>query len=74
MIGSRGMASVLEKVGCEHIKTISKVEFGIDVEDINKPLKEVFNVVKRFFMDIWDKGGRQLDAFEADAYTKKVCP
>jgi hypothetical protein len=50
--------SMMEKAGCEHIKTSSKVDLGMDVEDIKKPLKEVFNVVKRFFMNIWDKGGQ----------------
>lgn len=37
MIGSRGMASVLEKIGCDHAKAISKDDFGMDVKDIKKP-------------------------------------
>lgn len=52
MIVSCGMASVLEKVGCDHVKAISKDDFSMDVEDIKKPQKEVFNVVKWFFMNI----------------------
>jgi hypothetical protein len=52
MIGSRGMTSMLKKACCEHIKTISKADFDINVEDIKKPSKEVMNVVKRFFMEI----------------------
>jgi hypothetical protein len=57
MIGSRGTTSMLEKAGCDHIKTISKTDFSMDVEDIKNPSKEVFNVVKRFYMNFWDKGG-----------------
>jgi hypothetical protein len=65
---------MMEKAGCEHIKTSSKVDLGMDVEDIKKPLKEVFNVVKRFFMNIWDKGGQQVTASEGKSFTKEVCP
>jgi hypothetical protein len=57
MIGSHGMASMLEKAGCDHIKTISKADFGMDVEEIKKHSKDVFNVVKRFYINIWDKCG-----------------
>jgi hypothetical protein len=34
MIGSRGMASILEKAGCNHAKTIGEVGFDISVDDI----------------------------------------
>lgn len=40
------MASMLEKTGYDHIKAISKIDFNMDVEEINKPSKEVFNVAK----------------------------
>lgn len=51
---------MLEKVGCEHIKTISKTDFNMNIEYIKKPSKEVLNATKRFFVEIWDKCGRQL--------------
>lgn len=72
MIRSRGMAYTLEKVGYEHIRTINKTDFSMDIENIKKPSKEVLNATKQFFAEIWDKDGRQLAASEAEAYTKKV--
>lgn len=73
MIGSHGVRSVLEKAGCDHIKTVGKPVFGLYVEFIKTPLKNVQNVAKRFSFEIWNKGGRQLAASETEAYTKKVC-
>jgi hypothetical protein len=73
MIGSHGMASVLEKAGCEHVKTIRETSFDIAVEDINVVSKSMVGAVKIFFFELWDKGNRQLTASKAEAYTKKVC-
>ena len=56
MVGSRGMASILEKVGCEHIKAVVKASFNMDVEDIKNSSKEVFHVVERFYTNICYKG------------------
>jgi hypothetical protein len=39
MIGSCGMASVLEKVGCDHAKIVREAGFGISVDDIKNPSK-----------------------------------
>lgn len=66
------MSYTLEKVGYEHIRTISKTDFNMDIENIKKPSKDVLNATKRFFAKIWDRDGRQLAASEAKAYTKKV--
>jgi hypothetical protein len=57
MIGSRGMASMLEKAGYEHVETIGKNDFGA-VEDIKALSKSVLDATKRFFFELWDKGGR----------------
>jgi hypothetical protein len=73
MIGSCGMALVLEKSGCEHVKTIVETTFGIVVEDIKAPSKSVLGAAKRFFFELCDKGDRQLAALDAEAYMKKVC-
>lgn len=73
MIGSRGMASVLEKAGCSHVKDIGQAGFGMTVEDIKGPSKSVVSATKRFFFELWNKGGRQLAASKAEEYTRKVC-
>jgi hypothetical protein len=72
MIGSRGIASVLEKVSCDHARIIAEFGFSISVDDFNNPSKNVVNVAKRFFFELQNKGGRQLAASEAEEYTRKV--
>jgi hypothetical protein len=60
------------KGGCNHIKAACKPDFGMNVEDIKKPSKDVFHVARRFFTLIWDKGGSQVVAVEVEAYMMKV--
>jgi hypothetical protein len=43
------------------------------VEDIKTPSKSVLGVVKRFFFEMWDKGGQQFAISEVEEYTIKVC-
>lgn len=74
MIGSRGMASVLEKYGCDHVKAIGEAGFGIAVEDIKVPSKNVLSATNKFFFELWNKGGYQLAALEAEEYTRNVRP
>lgn len=57
MIGSHGMTSVLKKEGYEHIKTIGKSDFGMTIEYIKVPSKDVLNASKIFFLEVRDKGG-----------------
>jgi hypothetical protein len=73
MIGSRGMALVLEKAGCDHVKTVVETSFDMAFDDIKAPSKNVLNAARRFFFELWNKGGRQLVAWEAEEYTGKVC-
>lgn len=72
MIGSCNMDSVPEKVVCNHVKVVGEDNFCIAVEDIKAPSKRVLGAAKRFFFELWDKGGRQLAALEATEYTRKV--
>jgi hypothetical protein len=73
MIGSWGMASVLEKAGCDHVKTVIEISFDMAFDDIKAPLKNVLNATRRFFFELWNKGGRHLAARETEEYTRKVC-
>ena len=72
MIGSRGMASVFEKASCDHTKVVGEAGFDINVDDIKCPSKNVANTAQRFFFELWNKGGRELVASEAEEYTRKV--
>jgi hypothetical protein len=51
-IGTRSLALMLEKAGCEHIKTVGQSDFKVCLEDIKSPSAEASNV-GNFFVDIW---------------------
>ena len=52
MIGSHGMTLVLEKATYEHIKVVGSPNFGLLVEHINTPSKNIQNVTRRVFFEI----------------------
>jgi hypothetical protein len=58
--GARGVAAVLEKKGCEHIKSLAQSEAALSSEDIKDPSTEASMVGGKFFTDIWDNGGREM--------------
>jgi hypothetical protein len=57
MIGSLVMASVLEKAGCDHVKVVGEAGFDMAVDDIKAPSKNIPITAKRFFFELWKKGG-----------------
>ena len=58
--GARGIASVLEKKGCEHVKFLAQSEATLSTEDIKNPSAEASVVGGKFFTDIWNDGGRGM--------------
>jgi hypothetical protein len=58
--GARGIATVLEKKGCEHVKSLAQSEATLSSEDIKDPSAEASMVGGKFFTDIWDNGGREM--------------
>ena len=58
--GARGIASVLEKKGCEHVKFLAQSEATLSSEDIKDPSAEASAVGGKFFTDIWNDGGRGM--------------
>ena len=58
--GARGIATVLEKKGCEHVKSLAQSEAALSSEDIKDPSAEASMVGGKFFTDIWDNGGREM--------------
>ena len=58
--GARGIAAVLERKGCEHVKSLAQSEATLSSEDIKDPSPEASMVGGKFFTDIWDNGGREL--------------
>jgi hypothetical protein len=56
----RGVAAVLEKAGCEHVKTLAQAEAAFSVDDTKDPSAEASLLGGKFFTDIWDNGGREM--------------
>jgi hypothetical protein len=58
--GARGIAAILEKAGCEHVKILAQAEAAFSIEDTKDPSAEASFVGGRFFTDIWENGGRGM--------------
>jgi predicted RNase H-like nuclease (RuvC/YqgF family) len=58
--GARGIATVLEKKGCEHVKILAQSEAALSLEDARDPSAEASMIGGKFFTDIWDNGGREM--------------
>jgi hypothetical protein len=56
--GARGVASILEKAGCEHVKTLAQAEAAFSIDDTKDPSAEASSIGRNFFTDIWENGGR----------------
>jgi hypothetical protein len=58
--GARGVAAILEKEGCEHVKTLAHAEAAFSIDDIKDPSAEANSIGGKFFTDIWENGGRGM--------------
>jgi hypothetical protein len=58
--GATGIATILEKKGCEHIKILAQSEAALSFEDASDPSAEASMVGGKIFTDIWDNGGREM--------------
>ena len=58
--GARGVAAILEKMGCEHVKSLAQTEAALSIEDTKDPSAEASLVGGKFFTDIWENGGRGI--------------
>jgi hypothetical protein len=58
--GARGVAAVLEKAGCEHVKTLAQAEAAFSVDDTKDPSAEASLIGGKIFTDIWENGGRGM--------------
>jgi hypothetical protein len=58
--GARGIATVLERKGCNHVKSLAQTETSLTTEDIKDPSAESSLVGGKFFTDIWDNGSREM--------------
>ena len=60
LFGCQGIATILERKGCEHVKFLAQSEAALFSKDIKDPSAEASLVGGKFFTDIWDNGGREM--------------
>jgi hypothetical protein len=58
--GARGVAAILEKAGCEHVKTLAQAEAAFSIDDTKNPSAEASLIGGKNFTDIWENGGRGM--------------
>jgi hypothetical protein len=50
----------LEKVGCEHVKTVTQPGFSLSTDDIKNPSADATTFSGKFYSEVWLKGGREI--------------
>jgi hypothetical protein len=55
--GARGVAAILEKAGCDHVKAAAQTEAAFSTDDTKDPSAEATLVDEKFYSDVWVNGG-----------------
>jgi hypothetical protein len=50
--GARGIAAILEKAGCDHVKATAQVKVAFSIDDIKEPSAEATLVGGKFYSDV----------------------
>jgi hypothetical protein len=58
--GARGISAILEKAGCDHVKTLAQAEVAFSVDDTKDPSAEASLMGRKFYSDIWINGGWEM--------------
>jgi hypothetical protein len=58
--GVRGVAAILEKDRCEHVKAVAQTEAAFSLNDTKDPSSEASLMCGKFYSDVWVNGGREL--------------
>jgi hypothetical protein len=58
--GARGVAAILEKTGCEHVKAATQTETVFSVDYTKDPSAEATLMGGKFYSNVWMKGGREI--------------
>jgi hypothetical protein len=69
--GARGVAAILERAGCEHVKTLAQAEAAFSIDDMKDPSAEASLIGGKIFTDIWENDGRGM-AHEIIKKVKKI--
>jgi hypothetical protein len=57
---ARGILAILEKAGCNHVKTLAQAEAALSMDDTKDPSAEASLMGRKFYTDIWENGGREM--------------
>jgi hypothetical protein len=73
---ARGIVAILEKLGCDHVKTLAQTEATLSIKDTKDPSAEASLVGRKFFTNIWENSGREMaheiiKKSEKDSYDAK---
>jgi hypothetical protein len=60
LTGARGIAAILEKAGCDHVKAAAQVEATFSTDDTRDPSAKATLLGGMFYSDVWVNGGREL--------------
>jgi hypothetical protein len=58
--GARGVAAIIEKASCDHVKAAAQNEAAFSTDDTKDPSAEATLVGGKFYSDVWVNGGREL--------------
>jgi hypothetical protein len=58
--GARGILAILEKAGCDHVRTMAQAKAAFSVDDTKDPSAEATLMGGKFYNDIWVNGGREM--------------
>jgi hypothetical protein len=58
--GARGISAILEKAGCDHIKTMAQVGAAFSEDDTKDPSAEATLMGGKFYNNVWVNGGREM--------------
>jgi hypothetical protein len=50
--GARGVAAILEKAGCEHVKVVAQTEAAFSLNDTKDPSTEASLIGEKFYSDV----------------------
>jgi cell division septum initiation protein DivIVA len=58
--GARGVAAILEKSGCEDVRTLAQAEAVFSIDDTKDPSAEASLIGGNFFTNIWENDGQGM--------------
>jgi hypothetical protein len=58
--GARGNSAILEKAGCDHVKTLAQAEAAFSMDDTKDPSAKASLMGGKFYNDIWVNGGLEM--------------